>query len=383
MLRFTLRQLEYFIAVGECGSIALAAEKVSVSSPSISAAINQLEEEFGLPLFVRQHAQGLSLTLAGRQMMKQAQQVLTDADQLVVLAGDISSSVRGPLSIGCMLTIAQVVLPALRSSFEVKHPDVRIKQAELDQSAIFSRLRRSEIDVALTYDLELPSDLSFHSIASLPPYAILGMSHPLAERKSVTVEELVPHPMVLLDLPFSSDYFLSFFHEAKLNPNIAERTRDMAVMRSLVANGFGYSIANVRPLNDLSPDGKPLRFVPLAGNPRPMKFGILTAQEAQSVNVIRAFIEHCRTAHGDGQIVGLNSNSEKQTPQGQDDSADANAATSMISQNSQDGKVGKPKRDKASRGLNASRGNGKSRQPPKPRQPSKPRQSMKSDMSAS
>ena len=65
MLRFTLRQLEYFVAVGECGSIALASEKVNVSSPSISAAINQLEKEFGLPLFVRQHAQGLSLTLAG------------------------------------------------------------------------------------------------------------------------------------------------------------------------------------------------------------------------------------------------------------------------------------------------------------------------------
>ena len=57
--RFTLRQLEYFKAVGELGSIAQASEKVNVSSPSISAAINQLEQEFGLPLFVRQHAQGL------------------------------------------------------------------------------------------------------------------------------------------------------------------------------------------------------------------------------------------------------------------------------------------------------------------------------------
>ena len=47
-LRFTLRQLEYFVAVGEAGSIALAAEKVNVSSPSISAAVSQLEKEFGL-----------------------------------------------------------------------------------------------------------------------------------------------------------------------------------------------------------------------------------------------------------------------------------------------------------------------------------------------
>jgi DNA-binding transcriptional LysR family regulator len=66
-LRFTLRQLEYLVAVAECGSVALAAERCHVSSPSISAAISQLEQEFGLQLFVRRHAQGLSLTEGGRQ----------------------------------------------------------------------------------------------------------------------------------------------------------------------------------------------------------------------------------------------------------------------------------------------------------------------------
>ncbi len=306
MLRFTLRQLEYFVAVGECGSIALASEKVHVSSPSISAAINQLEKEFGLRLFVRQRAQGLSLTLAGHQMMKQAKQVLSDADQLNSLAGDISGTIRGPLSIGCMLTFAQVVLPSLRASFETKYPDVRVRQAELNQPEIFSQLRRSEIDVALTYDLELPSDLDFQPFASLPPYAILDVGHPLAERTSLSIKELVPYPMVLLDLPFSADYFMSFFHDAGIKPTIAERTKDMAVMRSLVANGFGYSIANVRPLNDSSPDGRPLRFVPLEGDARPMSIGLLTALEANQVNVIRAFMEHCKSAYSDEQIVGLN-----------------------------------------------------------------------------
>lgn len=57
-LRFTLRQLEYLVAVGECGSIVLAADRVNVSSPSISAAIAQLEQELGLQLFVRRHANG-------------------------------------------------------------------------------------------------------------------------------------------------------------------------------------------------------------------------------------------------------------------------------------------------------------------------------------
>ncbi|MEM9632697.1 MAG: LysR family transcriptional regulator [Pseudomonadota bacterium] len=305
MLRYTLRQLEYFVAVGEAGSIALASEKVNVSSPSISAAINQLEKEFGLPLFVRQHAQGLSLTLAGRRMMEQAKYVLQEADKLMDLACDIAGAVRGPLAIGCLLTFAQVVLPALRRSFENEFEDVRVRQFELNQAEIFSNLRRAEIDVALTYDLDLPADLVFETLMELPPYAIVDENHPLANSPHVTVEELQAYPMVLLDLPFSSEYFLSFFSEIDVKPYIAERTRDMAVMRSLVANGFGYSIANVRPLNDCSPDGKPLKFIPLVGDVRPMRMGLLMSNDADRTSVVRAFVEHCQFLNKNGDFAGL------------------------------------------------------------------------------
>ena len=103
-LRFTLRHLEYLVAVGECGSIALASEKVNVSSPSISAAISQLEAEFGLALFVRKHAHGLSLTQGGKQFVAQAKQVLAEAGKLNELANQITGKVRGPLSVGCLLS---------------------------------------------------------------------------------------------------------------------------------------------------------------------------------------------------------------------------------------------------------------------------------------
>jgi len=305
MLRYTLRQLEYFVAVGEAGSIALASEKVNVSSPSISAAVNQLEKEFGLPLFVRQHAQGLSLTLSGRRMMEQAKLVLKEAGSLMDLAGDISGSVRGPLAIGCLVTFAQVVLPSVRRSFETEYPEVRVRQHELNQSEIFSFLRRAEIDVALTYDLDLPADLQFVSLLELPPYAIVNETHPLAHLPAVSVDELKNHPMVLLDLPFSADYFLSFFSQIDTKPLIAERTRDMAVMRSLVANGFGYSIANVRPLNDCSPDGKPLKFIPLAGPVRPMRMGLLMSNDADSASIVRAFVGHCTDRLQAGRFPGL------------------------------------------------------------------------------
>lgn len=291
-LRFTLRQLEYFLAVGEEGSIAAASARVNVSSPSISAAITQLEAEFGLPLFVRKHAHGLSLTQTGRQFLEHATRVLAEAKALNQLADSISGNVQGPLRIGCLLTFAQVLLPALRRKFEQTYPDTQVSQIEADQLDLIKSLRRAEIDVALSYDLEIPPDLDFQPLRALPPYVMMPTDHPLADHPSVSARQLLDHPMVLLDLPLSSDYFLSFFDDVGRRPEIVERTRDMAVMRSLVANGFGFGIANIRPFSDLSPDGRKLRFVPLEGQPRPMQLGLILPQGARRVLTVSAFVTH-------------------------------------------------------------------------------------------
>lgn len=291
-LRFTLRQLEYFVTVGEQGSIAQASALVNVSSPSISAAISQLEDEFGLPLFVRKHAHGLSLTQAGQQFMVQARKILTEAEGLSRLAGSISGNVQGPLSVGCLLTFAQVLLPAIRRKFQQDHDHVQISQIECDQLTLIEKLRRAEIDVAVTYDLEVPADLDFIPLRSLPLYAVVSGDHPLAKCKSVTAKTLATYPMVLLDLPISRAYFMSGFEYAGVMPKIVERTRDMAVMRSLVANGFGFSVANIRPHSDLSPDGRELCFIPFEGDQRPMRLGFLVPEGARNILSVDAFINH-------------------------------------------------------------------------------------------
>ncbi|KXF74689.1 LysR family transcriptional regulator [Paramesorhizobium deserti] len=293
-LRFTLRQLEYFVAVGEAGSIAKAAEQVNVSPPSISASIAQLEEEFGIQLFVRKHSHGLSLTAGGRVFLKQAQRLLGDADALHDIAADISEKVRGPLAVGCLLTFAQIVLPELRRKFEDAFPEVRVRQFERHQGQLLEMLQRGEIDVALTYDLELSQDLTFEPLMQLPAYAMLPAGHRLALQKGITPEELVEEPMVLLDLPFSREYFLSAFQNRGLRPNIAERTGDIALMRSMVANGFGYGIANMRPLNTMSPDGKPLVFVPLESDLKPLTMGVAMPNAEHRTQTVQAFLEHCR-----------------------------------------------------------------------------------------
>ena len=291
--RFTLRQLEYFACAAESGSIAAASRVLNVSSPSISTALSQLEAELGTPLFVRQRAQGLSLTEAGRTLAAQAARVLAEATTLSRLAGTVSEAVQGPLRLGCLVTFAQIVVPDLRRSFEALHKAVSISQTELTQPEIFAALRRADIDLGLSYAIDVPGDLDFHPIKTLPPFVALSPDHPLATRDRLAVADLQEHEMVLLDLPLSSDYFLSFFNKAGIKPIVAERTRDMAVARSLVANGFGYSIVNFRPIGNVAPDGKPLVFVPLDSDVPHISVGVLSAKGTMTRQTCAAFLQHC------------------------------------------------------------------------------------------
>ncbi|MBU2944784.1 LysR family transcriptional regulator [Shimia thalassica] len=293
--RFTLRQLEYFTCAAETGSIAAASRVLNVSSPSISTALTQLEDELDTPLFVRKRAQGLSLTEAGRTLAEQASKILFEASELTRLAGNASDSVQGPLRLGCLVSFAQIVVPKLRRSFEAQHAAVSLSQFELTQPEIFAALRRAEIDLSLSYAIDVPDDLEFHPIKTLPAYVMLAPEHPLSQRTTVTIEDLAEHAMVLLDLPLSADYFLSFFDATAVKPYISERTRDMAVARSLVANGFGYSIVNFRPVGTLAPDGKPLVFVPLDSNVPPIAVGVLSAKGAMKRRTCATFLQHCIT----------------------------------------------------------------------------------------
>jgi DNA-binding transcriptional LysR family regulator len=293
-LRFTLRQLEYLIAVAECGSVALAAERTHVSSPSISAAIGQLESEFGLQLFVRRHAQGLSLTEGGRQLVETARGVLDAAALLNDRATELTGQVRGPLSIGCLLTFAQVLLPRLRRSFSSAFPQVEFRQTEADQAALFEGLRQARLDAALTYDMQIPADLDFVPLVALSPYALLPEGHELAAWPVVTAADLAPHPMVLLDLPHSADTFLAYFAAEGLKPVIAERTRDLGMMRAMVANGFGYSIASIRLGSDRASDGRRLVHVPLQTSMPPLRLGLLLPAGGPPRRAVAAFVDHCR-----------------------------------------------------------------------------------------
>src|ERR1700684_291626 len=140
-MRFPLKQIEYFVAAAETGSITLASDRVHISQPSISSAIANLELEFGIQLFIRHHAQGLSLTQQGQRFLREAKSLLLQAEELAAAATELSTKIGGVLSLGCLTTLYPLLMPELLHAFKEQYDQVRIEAVAGDQADLFDQLR--------------------------------------------------------------------------------------------------------------------------------------------------------------------------------------------------------------------------------------------------
>jgi DNA-binding transcriptional LysR family regulator len=304
-VQFTLKQLTYFVAAGEAGSILRAADNIHVSQPSISNAITHLEDVFDVQLFIRHHARGMSLTTAGGQIMEQAQALLRDADELRSFAGKLSDQVFGSINVGCFIPLAPIVTPELCHGFMQSHEGVEVNVSEGNQAELLSKLKKGAIDLALTYNLQLESDIAFTELVELKPYVLLAADHPLAGRDSISLESLAEERFILLDLPLSDTYFMSLFDNHSLKPKIYARTRHIEVQRALVAQGYGYSLGNVRPINQNSLDGSRLTYVALSGYNPGLTLGIATLANIRKTIVVDIFSQFCREQISTDHIPGM------------------------------------------------------------------------------
>jgi DNA-binding transcriptional LysR family regulator len=255
---FSLRQLAHFVAVAEEGSISAASGRLFMSQSAISASVTELEHALGSDLCVRRRAQGVSLTPMGKLVLERAKSLLAEAAELAYLVRGTGTELVGPLVVGCFVTLAPTVLPKLLTAFEEQHPQVTVDFIEGPQDQLREALLSGEIDAAVLYDMGPLEELDRIVLYEARGYALFGESHPLADRETVTLEELAGDPLILFDQPPSTDYAMSCFRARGLVPNIRHRTHAYELTRSIVARGLAYAILVQRPANKLSYEGLPV-----------------------------------------------------------------------------------------------------------------------------
>ena len=236
-----LRHLAYVVTAADFESITRAGVALGVSPPAISAAIKGFEQRYGYRLFVRNPARGLALTSPGRSFVTQARRLLEAERGFDNRARGIGQELVGELHVGCYFITAPFLLGQVVRRLASGHPNLKLTMHEGDLIQVVRDLKAGRTDIAVTYDIYLDGGVVFEPLFATSPHVIVSERDVLAARPRLSLRDLVDRPMVLLDLPATQDYFLSYFHAHGLVPDVRYRLKSFEMVRTLVGAGAGFS----------------------------------------------------------------------------------------------------------------------------------------------
>lgn len=294
MLYLTLRQYEYVTAVAHHGSLSAAAEAVHVSQPALSAALTRIEAHLGYPLFLRRRGAALSLTPQGRDFARRARELLDQAGRLE--NADQSDSGAQSLSLGCFADLAPFLLaPALKALRETL-PGISVTYRPAPFEVLIQDLLRGETDLAITYDLGLDAGFHRSELDRIRPHALVPDGHPLLGQESVSLSDLIHHPLILSQEGLSAQHMLSLFRSLGLLPRVAHRAASLELLRSLAANGEGVGISYSLPPVTTSYDGLPLHALPIS-DPQAVEPVVLVSHAEAPKGTVLKDAQECLQAH--------------------------------------------------------------------------------------
>lgn len=242
-MAFTLRQLQYFIAVAEQGTVSGAAQAMSISQSSITEAIKELENDLGVLLFDR-HPRGLTITHNGHQFLRHATNILasvSDARRSLEVKED---AMTGTLNLGVTSLVAGYVLSDLLRRYRRACPAVEVTAMEDNGSYLEHLLVGGELDIAVMTISNLRDRMALQAeIIETSPYRLwLPMGHPLGEADIISAKDIAGEPLIMLTVDEIEENTGKLLSALGAKPHVAFRTRSVEAVRSLVATGAGVAL---------------------------------------------------------------------------------------------------------------------------------------------
>ena len=255
-MKFTLRQLEFYIALAETLQISKAAARCHISQSSMTIAMRNLEEALDVQLFVR-YPKGVKLTAEGERFLAHACNIINSSRSAVDALHDRSEILTGTVRIGIAETLSAYLIPDILNDIERRFPLLEIVFYEATAPELVQALREQKVDfcLLLTSNINHDNDLEIETFIRSQRRLWTSIGHPLQSQASIRLIDVEKLPFLLLETDKYPDVIIDYWQQRGYTPNISFRSNSFEAIRSLVAKGRGITILSDLVYRPWSLDG--------------------------------------------------------------------------------------------------------------------------------
>ena len=283
-------QLEYFIKTAEVLHFTKAAELCFVTQSGLSQQIKKLEEELGMPLFIR-IGKKVQLTEAGSVFLIHAKQVIENVQNGKQAIDDLNEMIGGELRIGVTYIFGLLVLPIV-NLFAKRYPNLKIVVEYGSTEPLEQKLLNNELDLVLV----ISSKEIKETIQKIPLFTsnlvvAVAKTHPLAVLDKISFKKMEEFPLILPVRGFSSREFLDeLFLKNNMKPKVSIELNAVHALLQLVEESDWVTIVTEKALKGWDN----LKAIAITGVPTQRDSFILTIEGAYQKKAVKLFIEEFR-----------------------------------------------------------------------------------------
>ncbi|WP_180176483.1 MULTISPECIES: LysR family transcriptional regulator [unclassified Acinetobacter] len=245
-----LAAFEAFIKVMETGSISMAADLLFITQPAVTKRIHSLEEYFGVKLF-ESAGRGVQATHAAHSLLPKVKNWLNELGDIHHTLSHEQEQVQGKLKIGTSHHIGLHHLPQHLRNYVQKFPDVTLDVHFVDSEQAHEQVLAGDLELAfLTLPPKGDERLSYVTIWNDPLVFVVAPFHPLAQKKHLSLEDLIQYPSLLpASQTYTTQITLAEFEKQGVKPKITMSNNPLESIRMLVSIGLGWSVLPKTLLN--------------------------------------------------------------------------------------------------------------------------------------
>ena len=286
----TFRQLRLFLALADTGSVSAAARLMHVTQPTASMQLREIADSVGLPLY-EVISRRVHLTEAGRELARTARAIAAEWENFGQKIDAMKGLTRGRLRVAVVST-AKYFVPRLLGSFCAVHPDIDISLEVLNRDGVVQRLRDNLDDL---YIMSMPPtdiDLEDEVFMPNPLLMIAPLTHPLARRKKISLQQLSAERFILRERGSGTRMAVdAHLRKYRFSPTLRLELGSNEAIKQAVAGGLGVAVLSRHALHERLEDDD-VAVLDVEGFPIASQWHLVYPKGKQLSPIARVFNAH-------------------------------------------------------------------------------------------